>query len=180
MWQYLKSNSIAYPWRAVCWIAASEGLAIGWTLALILYLKSYMYRRRYVVSSPKDIGPQFCHRHATAISKTKNSLIPNLCWILIFHIATMQILNQMRLTRGAPTSLLVSRCRQDNMARTTRSPIFLQHESKGLATNTKDHENDTKRSSKADPNQADSNSKGKYSEHCSALLLSWTLCNSDW
>ncbi|KAJ6001056.1 hypothetical protein N7481_001465 [Penicillium waksmanii] len=71
----------------------------------------------------------------------------------------MQILNQMRLTRGAPTSLLVSRCRQENITRTTRSAIFLQHESKGLATNTKDHENDTKRSSKADPNQADSNSK---------------------
>ncbi|KAJ5742264.1 hypothetical protein N7533_011673 [Penicillium manginii] len=45
------------------------------------------------------------------------------------------------------------------MARTTRSAIFFQHKSKGLATNTKDHEHDTKRSSKADPNQADSNSK---------------------
>ncbi|KAJ5385645.1 hypothetical protein N7509_008186 [Penicillium cosmopolitanum] len=45
------------------------------------------------------------------------------------------------------------------MARTTRSAIFLQHESKGMATNTKDHEHDTKRSSKVDPNQEDSNSK---------------------
>jgi len=77
----------------------------------------------------------------------------------IFHIATMQILIQMRLTRGAQTSLLVSRCHQYNMARTTRSAIFVQHKSKGLATNTKDHENDTKRSPKVDANKADSNSK---------------------
>ncbi|KAJ5240435.1 uncharacterized protein N7469_002026 [Penicillium citrinum] len=45
------------------------------------------------------------------------------------------------------------------MVRTTRSIIFLKHESKDSATNTKDHEIDNKRPSKADPNQADSNSK---------------------
>ncbi|KAJ5379632.1 hypothetical protein N7509_012751 [Penicillium cosmopolitanum] len=45
------------------------------------------------------------------------------------------------------------------MARTTRSAISIQHKSKGLATNTKDHEHDTKMSSKADTNQEDSNSK---------------------
>jgi len=84
----------------------------------------------------------------------------------------MQILKQTRLTRGLPTSLLVSRCGQDHMVRTTRSIIFLKHESKDLATNTKDHEIDNKRPSKADPNQADSNNQGKYSDHSSALLLS--------
>jgi hypothetical protein len=72
----------------------------------------------------------------------------------------MQILNQIKLTQGARTSLSVSRYRQYNMALAARMSIFLQDQSKGLATNTKGHENDAIRSPKADPDgSAHSNSK---------------------
>jgi hypothetical protein len=96
-----------------------------------------------------------------------------------FHIATMQILNQIRLTRGAQTSLFIIRYDQYNMVRGRRSAIFLGHKS-GLTTKSKDYENNTIRSPKADSNKATSNGKGKFSEPGSACWLSWTLSNLDW
>jgi hypothetical protein len=88
----------------------------------------------------------------------------------------MQILNQIKLTQGARTSLSVSRYRQYNMALAARMSIFLQDQSKGLATNTKGHENDAIRSPKADPDgSAHSNSKGTYDEAGSGCWLFWSL-----
>ncbi|CAI7615551.1 unnamed protein product [Penicillium pancosmium] len=70
----------------------------------------------------------------------------------------MQILNQIRLTRGAEKSLLIIRFGQYNMTRSKRSAIFIRHKS-GLAIKSKDHHNNTISSPKADPNKATSNSK---------------------
>ncbi|KAJ6016481.1 hypothetical protein N7540_011072 [Penicillium herquei] len=71
----------------------------------------------------------------------------------------MQIMRQSRPSRAAQKSLLATRYRQNNVAGTRRSAIFLRNKYKGISTNTKDHEHDTIKSLKADPNNVESNSK---------------------
>ncbi|KAJ5166074.1 hypothetical protein N7492_006370 [Penicillium capsulatum] len=71
----------------------------------------------------------------------------------------MQTLHRMSFTRGARTSILLSRYFRHSMARPTGLAIFIHDKPKSLATKTDGHEKDATRSPATNSNEVHSKSK---------------------